>query len=169
MTKPRLIGHLKPVPLISSLSLFIHQYCCAAFVVSSKLVGQRNALREREKQYRSVVENVKEVIFQTDTAGNWIFLNPAWTTVTGFTVAESLGTNVLNYVHPDDWQLHQELLRALIAGEKASCRHEIRYLTKAGECRWVEIHANSIRIANDVVTGISGILQDITSAYLQKL
>jgi PAS domain S-box-containing protein len=126
------------------------------------------ALREREKQYRSVVENVKEVIFQTDTAGNWIFLNPAWTTVTGFTVAESLGTNVLNYVHPDDWQLHQELLRALIAGEKASCRHEIRYLTKAGECRWVEIHANSIRIANDVVTGISGILQDITKRLLAE-
>ncbi len=126
------------------------------------------ALRESEKQYRSVVENVKEVIFQTDAAGNWTFLNPAWTNLTGFKVEESLGTNFLNYVHPDDCQLQQELWRALIAGEKASCRHEMRYLTKAGECRWIEVHAYSTGVVESVVTGLSGILQDITKRRLAE-
>jgi len=60
------------------------------------------ALRESEKKYRSVVENVREVIFQTDTEGLWTFLNPAWTEITGFTIAESINTNFLNYIHPDD-------------------------------------------------------------------
>lgn len=120
------------------------------------------ALREREQQYRSVVENVKEVIFQTNAAGSWTFLNPAWTNLTGFTVEESQGTNFLNYVHPDDQQLHQELWQSLLEGQKASCRQELRYLTKAGQCRWIEIHAHPTLVTDGAVTGISGMLQDIT-------
>jgi len=119
-------------------------------------------LREKEKQYRSVVENVKEVIFQTNAAGNWTFLNPAWTNLTGFTVEESLGTNVLNYVHPDDGQLHQELWQSLLEGQKRSCRNEMRYLTKAGQCRWMEIHAHATQVTGGMITGLSGLLQDIT-------
>src|SRR6266850_2642816 len=42
------------------------------------------ALGVSEFKYRSVVESIKEVIFQLDEFGNWTFLNPAWTTVTGF-------------------------------------------------------------------------------------
>ena len=34
-----------------------------------------------------VFDNVREVIFQTDTKGNWLLLNPAWTEITGFSVA----------------------------------------------------------------------------------
>lgn len=120
------------------------------------------SLRERERQYRSVVENVKEVIFQTNAAGTWTFLNPAWTDLTGFAVAESVGTNFLKYVHPDDQQLHQELWQSLLKGKEASCLQEIRYLTKTGESRWVEIHAHPTQSANGSLTGISGIIRDIT-------
>jgi PAS domain S-box-containing protein len=128
------------------------------------------ALRESEKQYRSVVENVKEVIFQTNAAGSWTFLNPAWTHLTGFTVEESLGTNFLNYVHPDDQQLHGELWQSLIEGQNASCRHQMRYLTKTQQCRWIEIQAHSTVSADSAVTGISGMLRDITERlYAQAL
>ena len=81
-----------------------------------------------------MVENVKEVIFQTNAAGNWTFLNPAWTSLTGFTVGESLGISVLNYVHPDDQERHQELWHLLLEGQKVSSRIEMRYLTKEGQC-----------------------------------
>lgn len=128
------------------------------------------ALRKSEEKYRSVVENVKEVIFQTDAAGNWTFLNPAWTMLTGFAVEESLGTNFLNYVYPDDQQLHQELWRLLLGGQKASCRYEIRYVTKAQQCRWMEIHAHPTLDADNAVTGVSGMLRDITETiYTQAL
>ncbi len=35
------------------------------------------ALRQSESQYRSVVNNLKEVVFQTDIEGRWSFLNPS--------------------------------------------------------------------------------------------
>jgi PAS domain S-box-containing protein len=126
------------------------------------------ALRESEKKYRSVVENVREVIFQTNVNGDWTFLNPAWTTLTGFAVEESLETNFQNYVYPDDRELHQEVWQSLIVGKKASCRHELRYLTKTGECRWVAIHAHSTLVTNGTITGLSGIIQDITKRRLAE-
>jgi PAS domain S-box-containing protein len=128
------------------------------------------ALRKSEKQYRSVVENVKEVIFQTNVDGSWTFLNPAWTNLTGFTVEESLGTNFLNYIHPEDQPHHQALWHSLVEGQKASCRYETRYLTKSGECRWVEIHGHPTQVTEDAVSGISGTLRDITEhLYTQAL
>ena len=41
-------------------------------------------LNKSQEQYRSVVENVKEVIFHTDVQGKWTFLNPAWEEITGY-------------------------------------------------------------------------------------
>jgi len=120
------------------------------------------ALRESEKKYRSVVENVREVIFQTNTSGDWTFLNPAWTKLTGFTVEESLKTSFLNYVHPDDRMMSMELWQSLLTGGQESCRHEMRFVSKASQIFWVEIHAHSTVVTDGAVTGLSGILQDIT-------
>ncbi|NET08489.1 MAG: response regulator [Symploca sp. SIO2B6] len=122
----------------------------------------QQALQKSEKQYRSIVENVQEVIFETDAVGNWTFLNSAWTKLTGFKVIESLGSNYLHNVHPDDQQLHEELWSVLLAGYRASCRQEIRYLTKTGQCRWLEINAHSNLLTKGVLAGISGTIQDIT-------
>lgn len=46
------------------------------------------ALSESERRYRELVNNLKEVVFQTDAGGLWTFLNPAWFEVTGFSVEE---------------------------------------------------------------------------------
>jgi PAS domain S-box-containing protein len=120
------------------------------------------ALRESEKKYRSVVENVREVIFQTDIEGLWTFLNPAWTEITGFTIAESINTNFLNYIHPDDRQVNLELFQLSIEGNKESYRQEIRYLTKKGGFVWIEIHAQFNLAEDGSVTGTSGTLKDVT-------
>jgi len=41
-------------------------------------------------------------LFEIDTSGDMIYLNKAWTKITGYNVAESLGKQWLNTVHPDD-------------------------------------------------------------------
>jgi PAS domain S-box-containing protein len=120
------------------------------------------ALREREQQYRSVVDSVQEAIFQTNAAGEWSFLNPAWTALTGYAIAESLGTPCLDYVYPQDRPLHQELWHSLLQGNCNACQHEVRYSTKDGQCRWMAIHASPIFDADGSAIGLSGTLQDIT-------
>jgi PAS domain S-box-containing protein len=121
------------------------------------------ALRESENRYRSVVTNLKEVVFQTDAAGLWTFLNPAWSEITGFSVTESLGQLFLAYVHPDDRERNNRLFAPLIERQKAYCRHEVRYLTKDGGFRWIEVFARLTLDEQDRVTGTTGTLNDITA------
>lgn len=126
------------------------------------------ALAASEEKYRSVVENIKEVIFITDAAGNWKFLNKAWEEITGFTVEDSLDTLFVNYVHPDDRERNWKLFEPLINREKEYCRHEIRYLTKTGGFRWIEVYARLGLDENGNPTGTYGTLQDITERKLAE-
>lgn len=133
-----------------------------------------DALQFSQFQYRSVVENIKEVIFQTDAQGRWIFLNPAWTDVTGFSVKETLGTHFADYIHPDDRERHREAMEQVIQWKKSSCRDQVRYLAKDGTFRWVEVYAQPTLGTNGVSLGASGTLSDITErkraeAEIQKL
>ena len=120
------------------------------------------ALSESERSYKTVLENIKEIIFQTDVNGSWIFLNKSWEEVTGFTVEESMGQLFANYVHPDDRQRNMDLFQPLIMREKDYCRHQVRYLTKDGGYRWIEVYARLGLNENDEITGTYGTLQDIT-------
>lgn len=125
-------------------------------------------LKEREEQYRSVVDNVKDIIFQTDINGYWTFLNPAWSEITGFAIADSIGKFLLDYVHPDDWQRSLEEWLPLIEGKKEYFRHDIRYLTASGGYRWIEVFAQLTYSADGMVTGTCGTLYDITERHLSE-
>jgi PAS domain S-box-containing protein len=119
-------------------------------------------LRHSEEKYRSVIHSIKEVIFQTDDTGIWTFLNPAWAEITGFSVEESVGKNVLDYVHPEDRQLTQRLFGSLVEREKDYCRNGSRYVTKGGDYRWIEIWARPTLDETGNPVGISGTLTDVT-------
>lgn len=120
------------------------------------------ALQESEEQYRSVVNNLKEVIFQTDAAMRLTFLNPAWTEIIGLSLYESLGKRFLEWIHPDDRQLQDEQFQSLIEHQKEDSRYQIRYLTKNGSVAHMEVYAGAILADDGTIIGISGTLNDIT-------
>ena len=132
------------------------------------------ALDASEVKYRSVVENIKEVIFQTDQSGRWTFLNPAWTEITGFKVKETLNSHFADFIHPDDRERHRDLIQEVLGLRKSFCRDETRYLASDGTFRWMEVYAQPILGNHDTVFGITGTLSDITErkraeAEIQKL
>lgn len=120
------------------------------------------ALQQSEARYRSVINNIREIIFQTDHEGFWTFLNPAWTTVMGFSVEESLNTCYLDYIHPSDHDQVIHLFWPLISREQEYCRHEIRCQTKTGNLCWLEVYACAALDPEGNVTGVLGVLNDIT-------
>ncbi|HMJ66335.1 MAG TPA: PAS domain S-box protein, partial [Candidatus Binatia bacterium] len=130
------------------------------------------ALDLSEFKYRSVIENIKEVIFQVNEQGCWTFLNPAWTEITGFKLKDTLGTHVAEYVHPEDRERHWELFDRLIHRRQSFFRDETRYLANDGSFRWVEVYAQPTLDPN--VFGTSGTIRDITErkraeAEIEKL
>ncbi|HEX8821281.1 MAG TPA: PAS domain S-box protein [Archangium sp.] len=116
-----------------------------------------------EHRYRLVVENLREVVFQLDAQGRWTYLSPAWTELTGFSAEECLGQRNMEYVHPDDHALCHELGRALLSRQKECCKHEMRYRTRDGGYRWVEVYVRLL-LGDDGTTylGTCGTIADIT-------
>jgi two-component system, cell cycle sensor histidine kinase and response regulator CckA len=126
------------------------------------------ALDASEVKYRSVVENIKEIIFQMDEFGQWTFLNPAWTAVTGFDAQQTLGTFFLEYVHEEDREKNRHIFLQLVQQKLNYCRYETRFLTHNGKIRWVEAYAQVAQAPDGGLLGISGSLTDITERKLAE-
>lgn len=126
------------------------------------------AMRESEQLYRSVVENVKEVIFQIDLHGNWTFLNPAWTRLSGFTVAESLGKPFVSFVDADDRSVLVGDFMALIALKQKEYQGELRYIAADGSPRWVEVRAQLQYRDDGGFNGAFGVLTDVSERRLAE-
>ncbi len=125
--------------------------------------AQLEAARAEAEHYRALVEHFQDVIFQIDRQGQWSFLNPAWTGLTGFPVAECLGRPFLGYLHPADNPRYLNMLTYAVDTGQTDFEGEFRIPAKGGDVKWVAAHQ---RIAFDeagVVLGVSGTLNDITA------
>lgn len=140
--------------------------------VASKLHGFAQDITERkrieqvmvesEARYRSVVDNIREVVFQADAQGRWTFLNPAWEEVTGYSVHESLGKPFHGFVHPEDRAGSDREYQALMRGDKRISRSELRYLTRQGDYRWVEVNLRVTADSEGEIVGCAGTMRDVT-------
>ncbi|MEO5352951.1 MAG: CHASE domain-containing protein [Magnetococcus sp. XQGC-1] len=119
-------------------------------------------LHAAEARYQQMVENVKELIFQTDSAGSWSFLNPAWEEISGYPVPESLGRNFLDYLHPNERDRIKEKFQALIDGKINFYRSEACGVHRDGKEVWVEFYTTAQRDEQGMVTGTFGTLRDIS-------
>ncbi|WP_287521279.1 PAS domain S-box protein [Okeania sp. SIO2C2] len=121
------------------------------------------ALLEKEEKYSYVVDNIAEVIFQTDATGKWIFLNKAWENMTGFTVEESLGKNFSDFIHPSDRLQTLNKFQSYIDGQDSKNENiESRYLTKERGSCWIEAFVQTNFDPEGNLTGTSGTLNNIT-------
>ncbi len=115
-----------------------------------------------EKRYKHVMDNINDIVFQTDADGNWTYLNNAWKRTMGYDVQECIGKPFFNYLHPGDVEHNQELFLPLIERKKEYCSHEIRYIAKDGQVRWIKVYATLLFDQLGQISGTSGTLTDIT-------
>lgn len=171
--------------LIGLMSIYSHTRLSPAVIQEMGSVANGIALsierkRSEEKldasevKYRSVVESLKEVVFQINEFGHWTSLNPAWTEITGFEVKEAVGTLFIEFIHHDDRQRNSHIFLQLVERKLDYCRYETRLLTKDGKFRWVEIYAQLTLNNDGSILGTSGSLTDITErkqaeTQIQKL
>jgi PAS domain S-box-containing protein len=134
-----------------------------AFVESleNKKRVEEELFKSRE-QYRSLVTSLKEVLFQLDTEGRWVFLNRAWTEILGFEIEESLGRSCFEYLHHEEREREVEDFRLMMRVKKPGGQRVLRFLTEAGEVRWLEVSSRPILDEKGGVLGVTGMLRDTT-------
>jgi PAS domain S-box-containing protein len=125
-------------------------------------------LRASEERYRSVVESVGDIVFQTDLQGRWAFMNESWSRWSGYPIEEGLGRPAHELVHPDDRAAHARAFAPLIAGEGDTVHLRHRYLTAEGVTRWAEVRASLARDSAGRPLGIAGVIEDITERHRTK-
>jgi diguanylate cyclase (GGDEF)-like protein/PAS domain S-box-containing protein len=155
------VGSMAAVTGAVSLVLYRHRRRLEQADRSGRVAAA--ALIESETQYRTVVEDVREVIFRIDGQGQWSLLNQAWAELTSFPVNESLGRSAIEFVHPDDRENHADLVSPVGHDVDHEYRHELRLEGAGSTTIWVEVHARALHNKAGEFLGMSGTLTDITA------
>ncbi len=124
-------------------------------------------LKESEEKYRSVVEQVNEIIYLTDANGKLIFINRYWTQLTGYKINECIGKPIIDFIYKEDQKNTFDQIISIIFNKKESAKTQTRLITKNDGLKWIEINAHLTRENNKIV-GISGTIIDIHERKLAE-
>ena len=117
---------------------------------------------EGDRWLRSVVGSSSEVIKVVDPDGTLRFASPALRQVLGYDPDEVVGTNVLDYVHPDDLpHVLEETEKALMEGGVAKNVAEYRFRHADGSWRYVE-SVGTYLLHDPDVRGVVVSVRDVT-------
>ncbi|CAK0774545.1 putative Histidine kinase [Gammaproteobacteria bacterium] len=143
------------------------------FFIVWSLAGQRQRilfeaqrisqeLHKTELRYQQIVENIRDIIFQTDSLGRWVFLNPAWEKITGYSIQESLGNKFFDYVHADNHSRLKEKFHSLTTRELDYFRDELCGVHRNGEQLWLEVYVGAQLDEHESMVGSFGTLRNIS-------
>ncbi len=125
----------------------------------------QDALRESEEKFRILVENISETIFSIDNAGICTYISPVVETQLGYRPDEIIGRSFISFVYPDDQPGIAEDFIHTLSGKPEL--YEFRVIRRDGMVRRVITSSNVIR-NNDRITGIIGIMTDITEHKIHE-
>ncbi|WP_404367512.1 PAS domain S-box protein [Sphingomonas sp. MMS24-J45] len=152
---------------IHMLQLFLVISFAIGLPFASALAGRDRVRRDlkRSRDFsETLVSAMQEAVFRTDAEGRWIFLNPAWETLTGYSVEESLGWPTRRLLHPDDLEAANRGYPNIVSGALNEATLNQRFYTKAGELRQIEVTLRRLARDDGSFDGTIGTIRDITQA-----
>ena len=141
-------------------------------IANEKLKGKieehkeaEEALKENEEKYRTLVENLNEIIYSTDEMGRVTYISPNILAISGYTPSELMQKSFIEFVHPEDLEARIENFQEVMSGK--NCVSEYRFITKDKRTFWARTNASPI-IKDGRAVGVQGVIADITeSKHLQ--
>lgn len=147
---------------------------CQVCVICRDITGQVEAaarLRASEERSRLLIQHGMEVIGVIDAAATITFVSPSVERVFGYPPDLPIGTNALEYVHPEDRPaLQKSLARILHSPPTAAVTLHVRLQHRAGGWRSVEaVVTNCLDVEG--LRGIVANIRDVTQRieYEQQL
>jgi diguanylate cyclase (GGDEF)-like protein/PAS domain S-box-containing protein len=156
-----------PVLILQSIGLLLAGLVA---LFSWRFMAQTKLLRDSERQYRELAEHLEDVVFQTDAERRVIYLSPAWSRLTGHSVASSLGKDWVEILDPQDRPRARahciSLLQQAHPGKPYLDEFQVR--SADGLALWIVVRANVHRDDKGNVIGSIGTMVDISERKLAE-
>ena len=127
-------------------------------------------LQKSEEKYRIIAENTADVISILDLDLKFVYVSPAITRMTGYTVEEAMDNPVETILAPESLSKVVEIFEAESRLESTgqadphrSRTVELEHYTKNGRSIWVEVVFSFLRDENGRPTGILTVGRDVTA------
>ena len=104
-------------------------------VTDKKLAEE--ALQEKTKFLHNIIDTTSDLVAVTDMEGNFTFLGPSHRFL-GYDPDSLVGRNVMEFVHPDDYQETAATFAEFLANREDGRKVECRYRRSDGEYIWFE-------------------------------
>ncbi len=131
-------------------------------LLSEDVTEQKQAqeqLRQSEEQYRTLVEQINDVIFTLDDQGCFTYVSPVIEHVSDYTPDDLIGQPFMRFVHPDDLDGLLASYQRTLSGSLEP--FEFRTPGKNGAMRYVCTFSQPIYKQGKPI-GLHGVLIDIT-------
>ena len=122
------------------------------------------ALRESERRFSAVLENMSLIGVMLDTAGRITFCNDHLLNLTGWTRGELLGQSWFDCLLPPDIraEVRDEVFVKTIAAGELPVHHENEIVTRQGERRLVSWNNTVLRDRDGLIVGAASVGEDIS-------
>ena len=140
-------------------------YLSIARDITERKITERK-LRESEKKYRNIFENVMDVFFQTSLDGIILEVSPSIKSHTGYTREQLIGTEVVNiyYDHND-----REKVMTMLKENGEVKDLEVKFRGSAGQLVYVCISGKLFRATDEHPARIDGVFNNITERKLAEI
>jgi PAS domain S-box-containing protein len=161
IVEPRLGGvfHVTVSPLRDQFGRLVGAVHVAHDITQERKATE--ALQERERLYRALVENASDIIYQTDASGVFKMVNPVGLRITGYSENEVIGKHYLDVVHPNYRQEIAEFYKTQLLQRIPGTYYEYPIVTKNGEILWFG-QSTQLVMDGDTIVGFQSIARDIT-------
>ncbi|MEC4984826.1 MAG: PAS domain S-box protein [Oscillatoria sp. PMC 1068.18] len=123
------------------------------------------SLKEAERRWRSLLENVRLIVVGLDKAGNVDYVNPFFLELTKYTKAEVLAKNWFKNFLPHHHQTRTFQGFSELIENNFHLYYQNSILTKSGEERLIAWNNTLLRNAEGEIIGTLSIGQDITERF----
>ena len=148
---------LKNIEFIEQLAFIIGE-AVYRFDIEDELRRNYDALRLSETRYRTLVEDVRDVIFTLKEDGSIASLNTAFDVNTGFARDEYVGRQFAELIYPGDLPHARALFAGVLSGQ-AMPLFELRVRSRSAEYRIFEFKIAANRTAEGMILGTA---RDVT-------
>ncbi len=115
------------------------------------------ALWESKERYRTLVDNMHDLLCELDQDGRYLYVSQNYAEVLGYQAENLLGRNAFEFVHPDDLAGVVDIFNS----PSGLGRSVFRYCHQNGEWRWMESTGKAYTTAEGETRGVV-ISRDIT-------